>query len=475
MMTMKDWLKQIIPPVGNRATFDDVNPATLEVIATLPKHTAKDAEAAVVAAERCFHTWSETTAQQRAELLNKWGDKLVEHKEKLAEIMVLEQGKPLAEARAEVDYSLSFIRWFAAEGVRAEGRVIPSPKPELRLMTRKMPLGVVAVITPWNFPAAMITRKMAPALAAGCTVVAKPAEDTPLTALALVHLAKEAGIPADALHILTGDAKEIGPVLTGHPHIRGLSFTGSTPTGKRLLVECAATVKKCGMELGGNAPFIICEDADIDKAVSGLLAARFRNAGQACNAPNRILVHEKHIKRAMEILKEKVPGVRAGNGMDAASNIGPLINKPARDKYLAMLDDAKAKGASIVASGGSPEGTGHFAPAVLLSHVSTEMRVWKEEIFAPILGLVPFATDEQAIDLANATEAGLAAYLYTPSIPRAWKFAEHLETGMLGINASLISQACAPFGGVKCSGLGREGSHEGLDEFMETQYLAWGV
>jgi succinate-semialdehyde dehydrogenase/glutarate-semialdehyde dehydrogenase len=394
--------------------------------------------------------------------------------EDLALLMTLEQGKPLAEARGEVQYAASFVEWFAEEGKRAYGELIPTHKQDARILVSREPVGVVAAITPWNFPAAMITRKAAPALAAGCSFICKPAEDTPLSALALAELAHRAGIPAGVFNILTGDPRALGSVLTGHELVRKLSFTGSTPVGKLLMAQCANTVKRVSLELGGNAPFIVFDDADLERALDGAMASKYRNAGQTCVCTNRFLVQDGIYDRFVEALAERTRQLKVGSGTDADVQQGPLINAAAVAKIQSHIDDAVAKGASVVC-GGKPHALGRtwFEPTVLRD-VTPQMQVATEETFGPLAPVFRFSDEAEAIAMANDTEYGLAAYFFSRDLGRVWRVAEGLEYGMIGINEGIISTELAPFGGVKASGLGREGARQGLEEYLECKYMLMG-
>lgn len=455
-------------------TFAVLNPATGEELARVPLMSETDAKAAVSAADQAFVEWRRKTAKERASLLRAWFELVQEHADDLALLMTLEQGKPLAEAKGEIQYAASFIEWFAEEGKRAYGEMIPTHKPDARILVSREPVGVVAAITPWNFPAAMITRKAAPALAAGCTFICKPAEDTPLSALALAELSHRAGIPAGVFNILTGDPRALGAVLTGHERVRKLSFTGSTPVGKLLMSQCANTVKRVSLELGGNAPFIVFDDADLERALDGAMASKYRNAGQTCVCTNRFLVQDGIYDRFVEGLAERTRQLKVGPGTEADVQQGPLINAAAVSKIQSHIDDALSKGASIVC-GGKPHALGRtwFEPTVLRD-VTTAMLVATEETFGPLAPVFRFSDEAEAIRLANDTEYGLAAYFYSRDIGRVWRVAEALEYGMVGINEGIISTELAPFGGVKASGVGREGARQGLEEYLECKYMLMG-
>ena len=457
-------------------TFPVTNPATGAVLAHVADLGADETREAIAAANAAWPAWRAKTAKERAAILRTWYDLILAAQEDLAQIMTAEQGKPLTEARGEVMYGASFIEWFAEEGKRVYGDVIPTHKHGTRLVVLKEPIGVVGAITPWNFPNAMITRKVAPALAAGCPVVIKPAEDTPLSALALAVLAERAGIPAGVFNIITGmDAPAIGGELTGNPIVRKVSFTGSTEVGKILMRQCAGTVKKVSLELGGNAPFIVFDDADLDAAVQGAMASKYRNSGQTCVCANRLLVQAGVYDAFAAKLAEAVKAIRVGNGADAGIQQGPMINEPAVAKVEELLSDAVSKGATVV-TGGKRHALGQtfFEPTVVTG-VTTEMRVAREEIFGPVAPLFRFETEEEAIRMANDTEFGLAAYFYSTNLGRVWRVAEGLEYGIVGINEGIISNEVAPFGGVKESGIGREGSRYGIDDFMEIKYLCMGL
>ncbi|MBR9828579.1 MAG: NAD-dependent succinate-semialdehyde dehydrogenase [Oceanospirillales bacterium] len=455
-------------------TFAVLNPATGEEIAQVPLMVEADAEAAVIAAEIAFKQWRKTTAKERSAILRRWYELVLENADDLALLMTLEQGKPLAEAKGEVVYAASFIEWFAEEGKRAYGEMVPTHKADARILVSREPVGVVAAITPWNFPAAMITRKAAPALAAGCTFVCKPAEDTPLSALALAELAERAGVPAGVFNIITGNPKALGAVLTGSDKVRKLSFTGSTGIGKLLMAQCAATVKRVSLELGGNAPFIVFDDADLERALDGAMASKFRNTGQTCVCTNRFLVQDGIYDRFVEGLAQRTAQLKVGSGLDADVQQGPLINQAAVDKIQAHVDDAVAKGASIVC-GGKPHVLGRtwFEPTVLRD-MTADMCVARDETFGPLAPVFRFKDEADAIEMANATDSGLAAYFYSRDLGRCWRVSEALEYGMVGINEGVISTELAPFGGIKTSGLGREGARQGLDEYLECKYMLMG-
>jgi succinate-semialdehyde dehydrogenase/glutarate-semialdehyde dehydrogenase len=452
--------------------FEVTNAFSKEVICTLPDMGAKETSDAIEAANNSWSNWRSRTAKERAVILKKWFDLITNNQEDLAILMTAEQGKPLAEAKGEVTYGASFIEWFAEEGKRTYGDIIPTPANDRRILVIKQPIGVVAAITPWNFPIAMITRKCAPALAAGCPVVIKPASETPLSALALAELADQAGVPKGVLNVVVGTkSSEIGLALTNSPIVRKLSFTGSTSVGKILTRNCADTMKKVSMELGGNAPFIVFDDANLDSAVAGAMISKFRNTGQTCVCSNRILVQEGIYDDFVSMLSEAVKTLNVGNGMEEGINQGPLINENALKKVQDHISDALGKGAVLV-TGGKPHSSGGtmFEPTII-GNVTTSMKVASEETFGPLAPIFKFSTEEEAIRMANDTEFGLASYFYTNNINRIWRVSEALEYGMVGVNEGVISNEVAPFGGVKESGLGREGSHYGIDDFLELKYI----
>ena len=457
-------------------TFAITNPANGEAIIEVADLGAEETTQAVEAAQKAQKDWQAKTAKERATLLRRWHQLILDNQADLAKLMTLEQGKPLAEAMGEVAYGASFIDWFADEARRLNGDVIPTFAKDKRVMTIKQAVGVVAAITPWNFPIAMITRKAGPALAAGCTIVIKPSDETPLCALALAELAHQAGIPAGVLNVVVGkDAKAIGGVLTSNPIVRKLSFTGSTPVGKLLLSQCAQTVKRTSMELGGNAPFIVFDDADLDAAVEGAIASKYRNAGQTCVCANRILVQEGVYDAFAEKLAARVAGFKTGNGFAEGVNIGPLINSAAIQKVSELVTDAINQGAHALVGGKVMDELGkQFFEPTILTNVSEDMAIFANEIFGPVAPLFRFSTEEEAIAMANNTPFGLAAYFYSQNIARTWRVSEALEYGMVGINEGIISSEVAPFGGVKESGSGREGSQYGIDEYVEIKYLCVG-
>lgn len=457
------------------ATLEVRNPATGTLIGTVPAMGAAETRRAIDAANAAWPAWRKKTAKERAAILRKWHDLMIAHADDLALILTTEQGKPLAEAKGEIGYAASFLEWFAEEGKRVYGDTIPTPAADKRIVVTKEPVGVCAAITPWNFPAAMITRKVGPALAAGCPIVVKPAEATPFSALAMAVLAERAGVPAGVFSVVTGEPKAIGGELTSNPIVRKLSFTGSTPVGRLLMAQCAATVKKVSLELGGNAPFIVFDDADLDAAVEGAIASKYRNSGQTCVCTNRFYVHEKVYDAFAEKLTAAVAKLKVGPGTEAGVVQGPLINGAAVRKVEAHIADALDKGARVTTGGQRhPLGHGFFEPTVLTG-VTPDMKVAKEETFGPLAPLFRFSTEEEAIRYANDTEFGLAAYFYSRDIGRVWRVAEALEYGMVGINAGIISNEVAPFGGVKQSGLGREGSHYGIDDYVVIKYMCVAV
>ena len=461
--------------VGGNSRFDVTDPATGQKLADVPNLGPVDCHNALVAAERAWAPWRTKTAKERAGILMKWFTLLNQHADDLARIMTAEQGKPLAEAKGEVVYGASFIEWFAEEARRVYGQTIPSNDNGKRFLVIKQPIGVCAAITPWNFPIAMITRKVAPALAAGCPVVIKPAEQTPLSALAVAELAQRAGMPAGVLNVLTADSEqsiEIGKVLCSSDVVRHLSFTGSTEVGRILMRQCASTIKKLSLELGGNAPFIVFDDADLESAVEGAMASKYRNAGQTCVCANRLYAQAGIYDAFVEKLAAKAQGLKVGNGFEAGVTTGPLIDDNAMAKVEAHVADAVAKGARVI-TGGHKLGDRFYTPTVL-ADVSSDMICTKEETFGPVAPVVRFETEDEAIALANATEFGLASYFYSRDVGRIFRVGEALEYGMVGINTGLISTAEVPFGGVKQSGLGREGGAQGIEDYVEVKYLCLG-
>ncbi|MEX3949288.1 NADP-dependent succinate-semialdehyde dehydrogenase [Paraburkholderia sp. EG287B] len=453
------------------ATFEVKNPATGAVIGTVPRMGAAETRRAIAAANAAWPAWRAKTAKERSVILRKWHDLMMENADDLALILTTEQGKPLAEAKGEIGYAASFLEWFAEEGKRIYGDTIPTPANDKRIVVTKEPVGVCAAITPWNFPAAMITRKVGPALAAGCPIVLKPAEATPFSALALAVLAERAGVPRGVFSVVTGDPKAIGGELTSNPTVRKLSFTGSTPVGRLLMSQCASTVKKVSLELGGNAPFIVFEDADLDAAVAGAIASKYRNSGQTCVCTNRFYVHDAVYDAFAAKLRDAVEKLKVGLGTEAGVTQGPLINEAAVLKVESHIEDALAKGAQVT-TGGKRHALGHgFFEPTILTGVTPAMKVARDETFGPLAPLFRFSSDEEVIRMANDTEFGLAAYFYSRDIGRVWRVAEALEYGMVGINTGLISNEVAPFGGVKQSGLGREGSHYGVDDYVVIKYM----
>jgi len=456
------------------ATINVDNPATGEIIGTVPKCGAAETREAIEAADRALPAWRKKTAKERSAIVRRWYELMLQHQEDLARLMTIEQGKPLAESKGEVIYAASFLEWFAEEAKRVYGDTIPGHQADKRIVVIKQPIGVVACITPWNFPLAMITRKAGPALACGCTVVLKPASQTPFSALALAELAERAGVPKGVLNVVTGSASEIGGELTSNPTVRKLSFTGSTEVGKLLMEQCARTVKKVSLELGGNAPFIVFDDADLDAAVEGAMASKYRNTGQTCVCVNRIYVQDSVYDEFAKKLSAAVAKLTPMNGLEPGANQGPLIDDKAVLKVEEHIADATRKGAKIVVGGKRHERGGRFFEPTVLVDVTPEMLVAREETFGPVAPLFRFKTEEEAVRMANDTEFGLAAYFYGRDIARVWRVAEALESGMVGINTGLISTEVAPFGGVKESGLGREGSKYGIEEFLEIKYLCLG-
>ncbi|ABA51029.1 succinate-semialdehyde dehydrogenase [Burkholderia pseudomallei] len=457
------------------ATFEVFDPATGESLGTVPKMGAAETARAIEAAQAAWAGWRMKTAKERAAILRRWFDLVIANSDDLALILTTEQGKPLAEAKGEIAYAASFIEWFAEEGKRVAGDTLPTPDANKRIVVVKEPIGVCAAITPWNFPAAMIARKVGPALAAGCPIVVKPAESTPFSALAMAFLAERAGVPKGVLSVVIGDPKAIGTEITSNPIVRKLSFTGSTAVGRLLMAQSAPTVKKLTLELGGNAPFIVFDDADLDAAVEGAIASKYRNNGQTCVCTNRFFVHERVYDAFADKLAAAVSKLKVGRGTESGATLGPLINEAAVKKVESHIADALAKGASLM-TGGKRHALGHgfFEPTVLTG-VKPDMDVAKEETFGPLAPLFRFASEEELVRLANDTEFGLAAYLYSRDIGRVWRVAEALEYGMVGINTGLISNEVAPFGGVKQSGLGREGSHYGIDDYVVIKYLCVAV
>jgi len=451
------------------------NPATGKVLGSVPALGAAETLDAVAAAHAAFPAWAARAARERASILRRWFELIMAHQDDLARLMTAEQGKPLAEAKGEVAYAAGFIEWFGEEAKRAYGEVIPGHQADKRIVVLKQPVGVVAAVTPWNFPAAMITRKVGPALAAGCTVVLKPSELTPFSALALAVLGEEAGLPAGVFNIVTGHPAPIGEVMTTDPRVAKFTFTGSTPVGKMLAAACMGTVKRVSLELGGNAPFIVFDDADLDAAVEGAMASKFRNTGQTCVCANRLLVQSGVYDAFAEKLAARVRALRVGDGLDGPTDQGPLINAAAVDKVAQHVADALDGGAQILTGGVRRGESGTWFEPTVLTGVSPNARLNREETFGPVAGLVRFETEAEAISLANDTRAGLASYVFTRDLDRAWRVGEGLQYGMVGLNTGLISTEVAPFGGIKESGLGREGSHFGLDEYQELKMMCFGI
>ncbi|MBV8899646.1 MAG: NADP-dependent succinate-semialdehyde dehydrogenase [Verrucomicrobia bacterium] len=458
----------------NGATTEVNNPATGEILGTVPRMGRAETRRAIEAAKHAWTEWRHRPAKERSVLLRKWHDLMLANVDDLGKLMTVEQGKPLAEAKGEVAYAAGFIEWFAEEAKRVYGDTIPSPWTDRRIVVIKEPIGVCAAITPWNFPAAMITRKLGPALAAGCTFVAKPAQATPFSALALAVLAERAGIPPGVFSVLTGSSREIGGEMTSNPDVRKLTFTGSTEVGRTLMKQSADTIKKLSLELGGNAPFIVFNDADLDAAVAGAIASKYRNAGQTCVCVNRLYVQAGVYDAFAAKLVEAVKGLKVGNGLEPGVLQGPLIDQAAVEKVEEHIQDAVSHGARVLTGGKRHALGGTFFEPTVLAEVPADAKVAREETFGPLAPLFRFETDEEAVRLANDTEFGLASYFYSRDIGRVWRVAEGLESGMVGINTGMISTEVAPFGGVKESGLGREGSHYGIDEFMEVKYLCFG-
>lgn len=465
----KDWIA-----ADSGATIAVDNPATGEVIAHVPDMGGAETRRAIEAADAVWGALKKMSALKRSQLLRAWHDLILANQDDLALIMTLEQGKPLAEAKGEIAISAAYVLWFAEEARRAYGDVIPSPHADRRLVVSKQPVGVVAAITPWNFPSSMITRKLAPAIAAGCPAVVKPASQTPLSALALGELGLRAGFPAGVLNVVTGNPQQIGGEMTGNALVRKFSFTGSTPIGKKLMADCAATMKKVSMELGGNAPFIVFDDADLDAAVEGAIASKFRNNGQTCVCANRMLVQAGVYDAFAQKLSRAIAALKIGNGTEAGVVLGPLIDDKAVDKVDGLVKDAANHGATVVSGGKRHPRGGRFYEPTVITGVSRDMRLFSEEIFGPVAPLYRFETEEEAVQMANDTEFGLAAYFYTRDVGRVWRMSEALEYGQVGANVGVMTTVEAPFGGVKESGLGREGSKYGLDEYLEVKYMCMG-
>ncbi|HKQ27867.1 MAG TPA: NAD-dependent succinate-semialdehyde dehydrogenase [Burkholderiales bacterium] len=460
--------------IGGARTIAVNNPATGAIIGSVPQLGAAETRRAIDAAERAWPAWRAKTAKERATILRKWFDLMMANQEDLAQILTAEQGKPLAEARGEIAYGAAFIEWFAEEAKRVYGDTIPSPWADKRVIVMKQPIGVAALITPWNFPNAMITRKAGPALASGCPVVIKPASQTPYSALAMAELGERAGIPKGVLNIVTGDSKAIGAELCVNPKVRKLSFTGSTQTGRILMRQCADTIKKLSLELGGNAPFIVFDDADLDAAVEGALASKYRNAGQTCVCANRLYVQDGVYEKFAAKLAEKVKGFKVGAGNEPGVVIGPLIDEQGVKKVETHIADALGKGAKIMLGGKRHERGGLFFQPTVLTDVTPQMLMSHEETFGPVAPLIRFKTEREVIDLANDSEFGLSGYFYSRDVGRIFRVAEEMETGIVGANVGIISTEVAPFGGVKQSGLGREGSKYGMDEYLEVKYILLG-
>ena len=455
-------------------TIDVTNPVDNSIIGTIPKLGSEETRRAIEGAEKAQRKWRQLTGKERSAILRNWYNLMMENQEDLAILMTIEQGKPLNESRGEILYAASFIEWFAEEGKRVYGDTIPGHQRDKRIVVLKEPIGVCAAITPWNFPSAMITRKAGPALAAGCSMVVKPATSTPYSALAMAELAERAGVPPGVLSVVTGGSSDIGGELTSNPIVRKLTFTGSTEVGRKLIEQCAGTIKKVSMELGGNAPFLVFDDADLDEAVEGAMASKYRNTGQTCVCANRILAQDGIYEEFTEKLADAVKNLKVGNGLEDGVTQGPLIDMAAVEKVEQHITDAVSKGAKIVVGGDRHSMGGTFFQPTLLVDVTPTMEVTREETFGPLAPIYRFNTDDEGIKLANDTEFGLAAYFYARDVNRIWKVAEELESGIVGINTGLISTEVAPFGGVKESGIGREGSHYGLDDYLEIKYLCYG-
>jgi succinate-semialdehyde dehydrogenase/glutarate-semialdehyde dehydrogenase len=453
--------------------FDVIDPATENKVASVASATVEDAKAAVDAASAAFPGWAAKKPRERGEILRKAYDLIMRDAERLAKLITIENGKALSDSRGEVAYSAEFFRWYAEEAVRNIGQNSRAPSSGARIFVQHKPAGIAVLVTPWNFPAAMATRKIGPALAAGCPVVLKPASDTPLTMLALMPILEEAGVPAGVVNVIPSRSSgKVVSAMLHDPRVRVVSFTGSTEVGRKLLHEAADCVVKPAMELGGNAPFIVFEDADIDAAIEGAMIAKMRNMGEACTAANRFYVHEKVQDEFTKKLTAKMSGLKMGNGLDDGVALGPLVNKEGRDKVIELVDDAVKKGAKVLTGGKAPGGPGFFYPATVLANVSNDAKMLNEEIFGPVASIQTFKSDDEVITRANDTEYGLVAYLYTKDLSRGMRVSEQLDFGMIGLNRGLVSDPAAPFGGVKQSGLGREGAHEGLMEFLETQYIS---
>lgn len=474
LFRQKCYLGGVWTQADSKQSIDVHDPANGEVLGSIPNMGADETRNAIAAAEAALPAWRGLVAAERSSRLRRWFELMHEHIDDLALIMTLEQGKPIAESKGEIKYAAAFLEWFAEEAKRIYGDVIPQPQADKRVLVLKQPIGVVAAITPWNFPAAMITRKAGPALAAGCTVVCKPATATPYSALALAELAERAGIPPGVFNVVTGSARHIGGELTRNPAVRKLTFTGSTAVGKMLLEQCAATVKKCSMELGGNAPFIVFSDADLDSAIEGVMASKFRNAGQTCVCTNRIYVQDAVYDAFVDKLEVAMATLKVGNGTEEGVTQGPLIDAAAVDTIEQQIADVLKKNGKLVSGGKRHALGGSFFEPTLMRDVTQDMRVATEETFGPLAALIRFDTEEQVIKMANDSEFGLAAYFYASDIHRIWRVAEGIEAGMVAVNTGILSTEVAPFGGVKESGLGREGSKYGIEEFVETKYLCLG-
>jgi len=474
LFRQQDYIDGAWVDADDGATLPVHNPANSQLIGTVPKMGVAETRRAIEAANAAWPAWRAKTAKERAALLRKWFDLMMANQEDLAVMMTVEQGKPLTESRGEIAYGASFIEWFAEEAKRVYGETIPAPVGDRRIVVIKQPVGVCAAVTPWNFPNAMITRKAGPALAAGCTMVIKPASQTPYSALALCELAERAGIPKGVLSVVTGTSGPIGKELTTNPIVRKFTFTGSTEVGKQLMSQCASTVKKVSLELGGNAPFIVFDDADLDSAVEGAMASKYRNTGQTCVCANRLLVQDGVYDAFAKKLADRVGAMKVGYGLEEGVVQGPLIDMKAVEKVEEHISDALAKGARVVTGGKRHEKGGQFFQPTVLADVTPAMKITREETFGPVAPLYRFKTEKELLDLANDTEYGLAAYFYSRDIGRVWRVAEGIEAGIIGINVGIISTEVAPFGGYKESGIGREGSHHGMDEFLEVKYLCMG-
>lgn len=455
----------------NKQTHEVLNPATGEVIGTVPMMGANETRRAIEAADTAQSTWAKKTGKERSIVLRRWHTLIAENIEDLALLMTHEQGKPIGEAKGEIQSGLDYLEWFAEEAKRVYGDVIPGHMADKRLIVIKQPVGVTAAITPWNFPHSMISRKAGPALAAGCPMIVKPAMETPYSALAMAYLAQQAGIPDGIYSVVTGDPVAIGEEMTTNPMVKKISFTGSTRVGKILMKQCADTVKKMSMELGGNAPFIVFDDADIDAAITGAMMSKYRNSGQTCVCANRLFVQAGVYEAFSQKLAEQVRAIKVGNGLESGVTQGPLISKAAADNTEALVKDAKNKGATVLCGGQRVDADKNFFNPTILINVNNDMRIANEEIFAPIAPIFKFDTDEEAVALANRTEYGLAGYFYSRDIGRVWRIAEALEVGMVGVNTGMLTTELAPFGGVKESGMGREGSKYGIEEYVETKYI----